>query len=265
MTTAKKSTHMYISNPFKLVFEGLELFFKYNQTMAIIIIVFGLFGMVGNLWGSPSPGSTNSSAVVSSTPEPGAILMIGIIIFVVLLIVLPIVVFISTMYSGMVAYTIVQTSYGKTVSINEALTAALKKFWVILWTQIIVILKIIGGTLLFIIPGIRAGLRYKMVLLPIFEQNASSKQAIVISKSITKGHLIEVFGMSFAAGIIPIVGPVLDAGGQSIMYPQLKELHSSESTVKPSVHWLNYIGFLVIGLFSLLLSLIIVAIATLAL
>lgn len=263
MSTEKKSTTSYISNPFKLVFEGLDKLFKHNQTMAIIIMVFGLFGTFGNFGGFPGGGSSGGGETMTTNPEPGAAIMIALIIFGILLIIMPIIIFVSTVYSGMVAYTIIQTSRGRTVSIKEAMSASIKKFWVILWTEVIVALKVLGGMLLFIVPGIRAILRYKMVLLPIFEQNASTKQTIELNKTLTKGHLIEVFGMSFAAGIIPFVGPALDAGGQAIMYPQLKALHESGDS-KPAVHWLNYIGFLVIGFIVIIVGVIIAAIAALA-
>ena len=60
---------------------------------------------------------------------------------------------IQTIYRGMVAYTAVKTYQQKSVTIGEAFQHSVKKFWTLVWIQVVVFFKILGGTLLFIIPG----------------------------------------------------------------------------------------------------------------
>ncbi len=117
-------------------------------------------------------------------------------------------------------------------------------------------LKVLGGLLLFIIPGIRAMLRYNMVHMFVFDENTGVIESINKSKALAKDHLIEVFGMTFASSLIPFVGGIMAIGGQSVMYPQLKQLKSAPHQ-KPKVHWLNYLAFILWLIFSLFIALIV--------
>lgn len=252
-TTTEKQKN-YISNPFSLIINGFSKLFESNQTMAIIILIFSLLGMVLNFIPGPS-GETTSTSNPSDIGNEAVVLVL-IIVGVVLLTVIPFIVFVSTLYRGIVAYTILQTSKDKSVTFSEALTAAFKRFWTILAIDIIVFFKILGGTLLLIVPGVRAALRYRMVHLHVFDENANASTAIQKAKALTKDHLIEVFGMVTAASIIPFVGVLMEIGGQSIMYPQLKELKASDKP-KPPVHWLNYLGFILFAGLLLFIALIV--------
>jgi len=241
-TQPKETKISYISNPFKVIFKGFDALFKYNQTLSIIILVASLIGFIGNVpFQSGYNPSTNTSNVSDGTSA-----IFNIIVLFILILILPLIIFITTIYQGIVAYTVVATINGKTVTFAEAFKAAMQKFWVILGTSIIVFFKILGGIILFIIPGIRAALRYQFAYLPIFDENANISTTINRSKSLTKNHLIEVFGMITASSIIPIVGGIMSVGGLVVMYPQLKELKASNAA-KPPVHWLNYLGLILVS------------------
>lgn len=233
--------------------------------MGIVLLVAGLLQYINGFF-NPGPwfdlsSSSNSTTEADISNEQIALILGIILVFVVIM--TPIIVFINNMIAGMAAYTAINTANGKTITFGQAFKAALSKFWRVLWISIIVGFKIIVGLFFFVIPGIRAMLRYQMVLIPVFEKDASAKEAIEISKSITKNHLMEVFGMVFAAGLIPFVGYVMNIGGQSIMYPQLKKLKESGAD-KPKVHWANYLAFIIAGAM-ILLSTLIVATIVLAL
>lgn len=248
----------YISNPFKLIFKGFGNLFNINQSAAIVILVVGLFSYTGNIFpgsgNSQSPGTINAESISND-----ALVIIGVIVFFVMLVLVPIIIFVTTIYQGFSAYVALQTSKNKTVSIGDALRVVIKKFWTLLLINIIVFFKVLGGLLLFIIPGIRAALRYKMVHFHVFDTNSNAKESITKAKVLTKDHLIEVLGMSFAAGIIPLVNGVMDVGGQSVMYKQLNDLKSSSQN-KPPVHWLNYLVFIIVGVIVLLAVLIAIAV-----
>lgn len=246
-TTEQKET--YISNPFKLIFKGFGDLFNYNQTMAIIILVVTLFNSFSGLGGPGDLGSTSGS----DTPSRDVMIIVGIIVAVVILLIMPIAIFLSTMFKGIVAYTALQTHKKVTVNFGDTFKLVLKRFWTILWISVVVGFKVFGGLLLFIIPGVRAYLRYRMVYMFVFDENANAKTAIQKSKALTKDHLIEVFGMTTASGIIPFVSGVMEAGGYTIMYPQLKQLKASNAP-KPPVHWLNYLGFILLGVLAFLIA-----------
>ncbi len=251
----KNEESTYISNPFKVIFKGFDALFKHNQTMTLVLFAFAFAGTLlqfipgsGGGGRSSSPAATNTG---SGTEFGAELIFAAVVIVVVMLLVMAIAAAMGTIYNGAVSYVILQTINKKTATFSETMNAVFKKFWTIFWTSVIVTLKVLGGFLLFIVPGIRASLRYKMVLLPIFDEDATAKQAIAKSKLLAKDHLIEIFGMLTAAGIIPIIGPIFEIGGQVVMYPQLKELKASGAP-KPKVHWLNYLGivlFLVLLLF----------------
>lgn len=253
MSETKPATDSsYESNPFKVIFRGFNKIFEINPTWSIIIIAAGFFGAGSNFF--PSSGSS-SGGNENIAPAVAAVIIIFALLFVFAAVI------IGVLYRGAVAYVTVKTIEGQRVGFMEAVKAAWGKFWTILWIQIVVGLKVLGGLILFIVPGIRAALRYQMVLLPLFAENKGSKESIHDVKSLTKDHLIEVFGMVTAAGIIPIIGSLFSVGGQVVMYPQLKHLKSSGAP-KPPVHWLNYLGFILMAVFLLLitgLSLLVIA------
>lgn len=257
---AKNTKQSYESNPFKVIFNGFDRLFKVNQNMAIILLIISVLGSIGQIFNyTPASTTTSGEGQLSS-------FVVGLIVAAVAVIMI-LAIFFGTMVNGFISYVGYKTSKNEETNFGESIKAVWDKFWVILWIQVVVFFKVLGGLLLFIIPGIRALLRYDMVLYPVFDKNTSAKEAIKQSKAITKNHLIEVFGMSFASGIIPFIGQTMHVGGQSIMYPQLRDLHSSGAE-KPKVHWLNYLGFFVVfGLILLILltvALILVATSKIA-
>lgn len=241
----RKSTE-YVSNPFKLVFRGMDLWLNYNQLLSIFVIVVTFSGVLINFFFSlePATAGQNRSESIKAVMQLAVLvtIVIGSIAF-------------TTIYNGMVAYIGLSTLKKKTVTFAEALQASLDKFWTILLVQIIVFFKVLGGFLLFIVPGVRAALRYSVVNFYIFDKAANANEAIKNTKALTRDHLIEVFGMHTAANIVPIVGGLLTAGGQSVMYDQLMRLKASKQQ-KPKVHWLNYLGFVLIAGVMLLIMII---------
>ncbi len=258
---AKKPKVAFESNPFKVIFNGFDKLFKFNQNMAIILLVIAVISSFGQFlnFGFGGAGSSESMPVeTASSPElaTGVIVAIVMIVVSLVLVILAVALFIGTIVNGFMAYVAYKTARAETTTFSEAIKAVWEKFWTILWIQIIVFFKVVGGLLLFIVPGVRAMLRYDMVLFPVFDGNANAKQAIAKSKSITKNHLIEVFGMAVAAGIIPFIGQLFHISGRAIMYPQLRDLHAS-GTAAPKVHWLNYLGFVLAIVLLLLIAAIV--------
>lgn len=230
------------------MFQGFGHMYDINQTMTIVLLVLGALGSFGGYVGGFPGGFEGETSIggAESSIDPGVLAAIISVVAIFIVIGLVVATFIGTMYSGIAAYVAWNTAQNKSVTFEESFKAVLKKFWRIFFINFIVFWKVVGGTLLFVVPGIRAALRYQMVLMPVFESDANHKEAIATSKAITKGHLLEIFGLATAGGIIPLIGEALKIGGQSIMYPQLRHLHETGGE-KPKVHWLNYLGFMLIG------------------
>lgn len=259
MTTPEhhSSKFKFISNPFKSSFDGMSKLFKLNQTPAIIILVLSLFGGIFNSIGS-FPGSDGSGSSSSATEalHPAIIAIIVMMVFIFLLIAIVL----GVIYAGIVNYITWKTSRNETTTIGKAFEQTMKRFWRILGIQIIVGLKVFFGLLLFIVPGIRAALRYQMVYLAMFDEDLDITKSQERVKALTKHHLMEVFGIMTVSQLLFPMAIIIQMGGESILYPQLKYL-KAHNLPKPQTHWLNYIGFLVFGVFMFLIGILVLLIA----
>ncbi len=259
------NTESINTNPFSRCFAGLDLLFKHNQTMAIVILIISLsysvLQFVGNFL--PSGRAPENPAVIAA-PEPVNIALLLGILIPVILVASVVAMVISTYYTGVINYVAWKTSRRETTTFSEAVREVSKRFWTILAVQILVGLRVIGGYLLFIVPGIRASLRYQMVFFPVFDEGLNARNAIKRMKRLAKNHLMEVFGVMTVATIIPIVGTLLSVGGEAIFYPELKRA-IDDNIVYPKIHWLNYIGFILLAvILSLLILLVLGAFLLLA-
>ncbi len=258
MKTTQQPTHTkqklpFESNPFKSSFDGLNRLFKLSQTPAIIILVLSFASFALNMF--PFPGDFDSSSTTTTTaasdPINGAVLGIALsLVFVGVIVMIAL----SVFYYGVANYVAWKTSKNESTDIGEALRATADKFWTILGIQIIVGLKVLGGLILFIVPGIRAMLRYQMVLFPVFDENLGAWKAVNRIKFLTKKSLMEVFGIMTVAQLLFPVAVLIQMGGESVLYPQLKAIKDSGAE-KPPTHWLNYLGFVLwAGLFVIIAS-----------
>jgi hypothetical protein len=247
MTTTKSQTKhniVFESNPFKSCFSGLDRLFQHNLRPAIAILMVGaLFGMPGFV-NSFATGKNTQTATPATAPDLSA----GVIVAIIVGVLVAIIIFtaVSTIFSGVMNYVVYKTMKGERTTIKEALAATMNKFWTILAIHILVGLKVLGGIILFIIPGIRAGLRYQMTLLPMFDEDLKARAAMRRIKDLTKDHLLEIFGIVSVAALIFPINSLVQMGGESVMYHQLKSLKASGAP-KPPVHWLNYIGFIMLA------------------
>jgi len=248
----------YNSNPFTLAFGAMTRIFDTNAVWAIVFVVVGIFGaiwqIVGNLASLVPSSSTDTATSTSSAPltsgESTALVAIIIVVAVIALVFFVIGIVVQVYLEGMFAYVALQSEKGKPVGFGEAFRAVTKRFWRLLGAKLLAGLKIFLWTLLFIIPGIIAAFRYALLSYVIMDEPETNKgigASHTRTKTIVKGRLIEVFGLSFATGIIPVVGGLLQLVGGAAQYNQLAESYDSKAA-RPAKHWLNYIGFIVIGL-----------------
>jgi hypothetical protein len=241
------------SNPFNVIMKGWEWLFRYNRTPAIMLLVVSFlsgFSQLGSF--RPPPEQQTPSATPGAFVfEPRVFLTIAMFILGILLIVL----FFAVIINGILSYIAWKTSRQETTTFTEAFRAVMGKFWIIAGVYVLSFLKIAGGLLLFIVPGIRAALRYKLVTFPVFEENLKGSAALTRIKALSDRHLMEIFGITALASIIPFVSLPLETGSEAVLYRQLKDLHVSGAKA-PKTHWLNY----VVAIFTVTLLLIIITI-----
>lgn len=263
----------YNSNPFTLSFNAFGRLFKHNTAWAVVLIVFGVIGflinMVSNLaqlFAENTSSSTTSSYSQSSSPEFAIIIAAIIFIGVILLVFSVAYITVYTYIKGMFAYVALKSEEEKSVDFKEAFDAVSKRFWRLLLSSILAQLKIIGWTLLFIIPGIIASLKYSLLPYLIMSESESEKgikDSHDKTKAVSKNKLMEVFGVSTVGALIPIIGSVIDLSGKAALFNQLS-YYNQNNLEKPKTHWLNYIGLMLIGAFILFLVFILVLVLIIA-
>jgi hypothetical protein len=214
----------------------------------------------GSLDADNSTSSDVSGAAIAT------IVAIGIGIFlVVVLVTIPISVAFSAAFKGFIAAGMIAALQHRKISFGEALSAMANRFGALFGAELISTLKIIGGYILFIVPGVRAQLRYEALPYVIMnDPSIKAKEAISQTKDLYENHLMEVFGIKFFAGIIPAIGSAFAAGGIGLSMQQLQAYEKAQLAT-PKTHWLNYLGLLLVGLLILSvvgLSILLIAIAT---
>lgn len=234
--TSEKSTSAYISNPFLLAHNAAKRLYKNNRTWAIILIVLGVLNTISS---TNQNTSTSTDTTTSSSPELSFALIVFLLSMGILFLLLMAIV--STYLTGIISYITLQSEKGKNATLSEAFEATKERFWRLLSAMLLAGLKIFGWTLLFIIPGIIAALRYTLLSYVIMDDSAkktSVKEAHDQVKTLVNGRLWEIFGVSFT-GIIPFIGTLYSTAGNAGLYQQLKA-YNDKKLEKPAIHWLNY-------------------------
>lgn len=271
---ATSSAITYQSNPFSLSFDKFGQFFETNLGWAIALIIVPLLGFFLQLFASLVDTATPESRVhASSVHQVGAadpatvgIAAFAVVIFAIILASLILIgSAIQTFVTGLFTYAALENDAGRTARFSKAVDAVVARFWRLFLAQLLANVKIFGWTLLLIVPGIIAAFRFALLPYVIMDESASKKGVKASHdrvKQLVAGRKREVFGVATVAAIIPFVGSITQVIGNAALYRQLQQ-YGDKSLEKPPVHWLNYFGFFLIGLYGLLL-LFIVSIAILA-
>ncbi len=254
---ASKPAVPYNSNPFTLIFNAFGTFFHTNAGWGVALVALGF------VIGLPIPKIDKPA---DSLPSLGNIdlptLLIGLSFFLVFVGIFAIAVFVLQVFiGGMFAYVSLKSQKGQAVSFNEAFQAVVQRFRRLLIAQAWAGIKIFLWSLLLIVPGVIAALRYALLPYVIMAEPATEKSVTGSHdrvKAITKGKLMEILGVGFAAGIIPFIGSVLQVAGSGVQYQQLASSFD-QKTVRPATHWLNYLAL------GLIIALILIALLFVAL
>src|SRR3989344_1332873 len=285
----KKSTKIaYENNPFTIATNGISALFNLAKGVAIFLIVISILGAFSgtssqsNTAVAPSSDSSQTNSkeelqkatdkVISdinaelakiSTEEW---ILFGAMAFV---IVLAAILF-GSLLQGVGAYTAARVSRGHKVSLKEAFRETLNRIWPFVWLNIIIGVKTLLWTLLFIIPGFVMSVRYSLAKVAFFDEKKPLRgnAAVKESLALTKGAWLTTFASQVLFSIITLgmLSRLVETAAQSVLYRQLSELtHNNE--LKPAAHPLSWFTlFLPFLLFVLLIGfVVIVALAAIAL
>ncbi len=265
-TATKKPTKtttnlVYQSNPFSLSFDKFGQFFEKNLWWAIVLIIVPIFSFFLQMLGAAiDTSSDNVHALSSSNSEVApwlavvaAFLVLFSALFAAVIIIASIA--IGTFITGLFAYVALENNAGRSATFGKAVDAVVSRFWRLFLAQLLAFVKILGWSLLFVVPGIIAIFRYALLPYVILDEPASKKGVKTSHervKTLVNGRKREVFGIATVATIIPIVGGINQLVGNAALYRQL-QVYSNKKLQKPPIHWLNYFGFIILGLYILLL------------
>ncbi len=225
----------YISNPFILAYQAAKRLLNTNRVWAVLLLITGLFSTLsrGSNYSGPQTTETTSASIAMSIE-----LVVFIASFVALFVICLLV---TTMYiSGMLSYVALQSEKGNHAGLREAFMATHQRFWRLFGSYALAGAKIIGWSLLLVVPGIIAALRYSLLSYVVMDEPAekSVKASHERVRQLTKGRLLEVFGVGITS-IIPVVGALFNTAGNAALYRQL-QVYTDGNKQKPKIHWLNY-------------------------
>lgn len=201
-----------------IIIDGISKLYKVNPKFSWFLIIISILSAFSNVSGDEknAPSTANPDLSVSG----GEFLFVALVFAVIF----TLAIVLGILIQGMISYATYQATLKKTPSIGECWQAAKEKFWVLLEVTIRSALKIIGGLLLLIIPGLRAICRYNMAYIAVFDQkDASAKEIMDFSKKQTKDNLLIVFLMLLGSAIVMPLSAFIQYGGQVGIYPHLKK------------------------------------------
>lgn len=251
------------NNPFFIAFDGLTILFNRSIQVALTLTVICAvsFFMQDRLTLDVPPSvKTNQQASdflnqkrisfvdkIQSVDSgdwviiggAGLLLLLGIIVA-------------STLISGIGNFTAAKMMKGETVTLNEALDAVFDRFFSYLWLQILIVIKLIGWTLLLIVPGIIMAVRYSLAGVAFFDKNLSANKAIKRSSVVVKGAWITTYASQtlFNAITLTLLQPLIKPSTNGVLYSRLGHYQDTKKT-KPKAQALSW-AVLLLPLFGLL-------------
>ncbi len=237
---AKTSSEPYNNNPFTIAVNGLTLVF--NSARGIFFLFLGL--SVAQFYSSPGSSEdevkeqVNSIGhVVSGWSASDWALATGTIAIIVLAVAM-----ITALFGGVTSYTSAQMAKGKNVSIGEAFHVAFERLWSYLWLQILITIKLLLWTLLFIVPGIIMSVRYSLAGVAFFDEDKHLRGNAAIKESIrlTKNAWITTYGAFtlFNLTTLYVIGNLVNIGVAATLYRQYQAVGDK----KPKPHPLSWIA-----------------------
>lgn len=253
-TPSTPSNHRYENNPFYVATNGLELLFKKAQTIGIVLAVFAVASALSSLpsmFGGQSPADTDRPSGTGPAAEGNLPLEAWLVIGGIILLVLIVAVVIGIIVKGICDVTAARLSQGQTITLSEAFRAVFENFWGYLWVTVIVSVKTLLWTLLFILPGIVMAVRYSLAGVAFFDKGLRGDAAVQRSSQLVKGAWSTTFASQTLFNVITFgaLQTLLYPGTNAVLYGQL----TAVGEAKPKPHLLSVITvWIVMTLFVLL-------------
>ena len=238
--TIKKSKEKikYENNPFFVASNGITLLFELGRGVGILLLVLSLISFFSG--GGPEDSQKMGDAFVQTVNgwtvnewlvAAAAGLIIGLALSL-----------IASLFGGVSSYASYQLSRGNKISIGESFREAFDHLWSFLWLQVIIFVKTLLWTLLFIVPGIIMTFRYSLANTAFFDdrKNLRGNAAVKESLRLTKGAWLTTFSSNMLFNLLTFgsLSSVITTGVNAVLYRQFDNLGSKK---KPEAHWLSWV------------------------
>ena len=258
----------YVNNPFTIALRGITLLFDLARGVAFLLVALSVAGLFRADYSTNINNPKDAEDAFQQITAPLAgwsptewLVAVGAVAIITLAIMM-----IGALLGGVSAYTSLRLSRGERVSLSEAFREAFQHLWSFLWLQIIVGVKTLLWTLLFIIPGIIMATRYSLASVAFFDEDKKLRGNAAVKESLrlTRGAWLTTYGTHTLFNFITfgVIASVITTGANAVLYRQFDKLDDN----KPEAHWLSWLAlFLPFAFLLLLMFLIFVVIVLLGL
>lgn len=238
MPKNSKVTSTYENNPFFVAGNGITLIFDLARNLGILLLIISVLGFFSN--SGPEDYNNFSYSVnhtlQSWTPNDWLIALgTGMILGLA-------VAMISALFGGVSSYASLQLAKGKKVTISEAFRVAFDNLWPFLWLQVIILVKTVLWTLLFIVPGIIMTFRYSLANTAFFDERKKLRGNAAVKESLklTKGAWLTTFSSNVLFNVLTlgVLSPLVTTAVNAMLYRQFDAVGTKK---KPDAHWLSWV------------------------
>lgn len=241
-----KSAHKYQSNPFLVSINGLLDLLRVNPVPSLLLALVLAVVIMGAFF---------ISLPFLIFPPVGLVIILALMVCCI------------PFANGAFHILALKSIKGEKVKMEACLRDAFKRLAPLVGASVLIFLAVLGGLLLFIIPGVIFASWFSLTFFVMFDENLGAIDSMKRSKALAKGHVLEIIGAVIAGSILNgsssgggggILSPVIAMAPLTGWYPQLKELEASDKP-KPPVHWMNYVIIVIIAVFMAMMMIFFVA------
>lgn len=255
-TKSSTSVPKIETNPFFIAVDGISRFLNLASGLFVLFLVWAVFTSFS---GSSMYGTTKNSvdelnSTISTWTSSDALVALGAVAIVGLAIAM-----VSALFGGVSAYTSAQLAKGRPVTIGQAFSVAFDNLWSFLWLKVIISVRVFLWTLLLVVPGIIASIRYSLAPVAFYDDSKNLRGTAAINESVklTKNRLMTVFGANVVFNVITLgaLTNLITVGVNAILYRDLSLVIGK----KVQTHWLSRFAAIFIVFVALFVALGILA------
>ncbi|MBM3210180.1 hypothetical protein FJZ39_02475 [Candidatus Saccharibacteria bacterium] len=258
-SSVQQPAKQYANNPFFITVDGIKRVFSYARSVAIFMLILSVISAIFNLVDSATHQNTDLETLDSTVAEVTANPTETAIFLSVIFISATIIILASIFVRGITDYTASRTAKGESVTLKQAAGEVLNNFWRYTVVQLLVFIKTLGWTLLFIVPGIYFYYRYSLAGAAFFDQKRSARESVQRSLELTRGAWLTTFASYGIVNVLTIgsVQYLLNTSTTSELYSRYSAV-LDEELPHPKVHWLSIV-FLAVSILVIFLALTLLA------